>query len=514
MSVWEKMNNAIRNGIRSYLRIEPAQTRAITITETFDYVSNAAKNRIWYRGDSAELSQLYDQMPGTVSERQRFWAARSSAGQELRKIHTGLPALMVNVLTNVTIADMAISLEGGENEDIWENIAKENRMKKLLEKAVNETLYVGDGAFKISFDADISQYPILEFYPGDRVGLDIRRGRIREVIFKTTYSHGFSDYVLEEHYGFGYIRNVLTQNGSPVDLGSIPETKDMERGWEFGSEDDRYMMAVPVSFFSSPKWPGRGRSVFDSKIDSFDSLDEAWSQWMDALRAGRAHTYIPENLIPRDPTNGAVMTPNPFDNRYIRTSADMAEGAKNEVRTEQPSIPHESYLSTYTTALGLCLQGIISPSTLGIDVKKLDNAEAQREKEKTTLYTRGEIVDALQTDIPELVRAAVMAYRDFHSMPAVKVSATVEFGDYANPSFEATVETISKARQGGVMSIEASVDELYGDDKDDAWKREEVARLKAEQGVAELSEPAVNTALGDFTVDLEDDDGADDGEDR
>ena len=38
---------------------------------------------------------------------------------------------------------------------------------------------------------------------------------------------------------------------------------------------------------------------------------------------------------------------------------------------------------------------------------------------------------------------------------------------------EATVETISKARQGGVMSIEVSVDELYGDDKDDDWKREE-----------------------------------------
>ena len=41
-----------------------------------------------------------------------------------------------------------------------------------------------------------------------------------------------------------------------------------------------------------------------------------------------------------------------------------------------------------------------------------------------------------------------------------------------------------------------------------------MASLKAEQGVAELSEPAVNTALGDFTVDLEDADGADDGEDR
>ena len=42
------------------------------------------------------------------------------------------------------------------------------------------------------------------------------------------------------------------------------------------------------------------------------------------------------------------------------------------------------------------------------------------------------------------------------------------------------------------MSIEASVDELYGDSKDDKWKEQEVARLKAEQGVVEVKEPAVN----------------------
>ena len=52
----------------------------------------------------------------------------------------------------------------------------------------------------------------------------------------------------------------------------------------------------------------------------------------------------------------------------------MGENAKNQIDTEQPAIPHDSYLASYCTALDLCLQGIISPSTLGIDVKKLDNA--------------------------------------------------------------------------------------------------------------------------------------------
>ena len=73
-----------------------------------------------------------------------------------------------------------------------------------------------------------------------------------------------------------------------------------------------------------------------------------------------------------------------------------------------------------------------------------------------------------------------------------EIDVDVDFGEYANPSFEAQVETVSKGKQGGIMSIEASVDELYGDSKDEDWKKEEVARLKAEQGIVDIEEPAVN----------------------
>lgn len=41
------------------------------------------------------------------------------------------------------------------------------------------------------------------------------------------------------------------------------------------------------------------------------------------------------------------------------------------------------------------------------------------------------------------------------------------------------------------MSVEASVDELYGDTKDEEWKSVEVTRLKAEQGITEMEEPQV-----------------------
>lgn len=147
---------------------------------------------------------------------------------------------------------------------------------------------------------------------------------------------------------------------------------------------------------------------------------------------------------------------------------------------------------TYITALDLCLQGIISPSTIGIDVKKLDNADAQREKEKTTLYTRGKIIDALQTTIPKLINTVFKSLDTLNQVTVEETESSIEFSDYANPSFESQIETVGKAKSSAIMSNEAVVDELYGDTKTEEWKQEEINRLNARDGVETMEEPALN----------------------
>ena len=511
MRIVERM----KQSIRSWLNVRAADPTYIDITETLDYEGNAIKNRIWYRGDSNELQQLYEQLRKGVDQ-YKFWACKSSPGMEIRKIHTGLPGLIVDMLTAVVLADIGeFDVSAGEDKDIWKEISEENRFMKRLEKAVKETLYIGDGAFKITYDSMISDYPIIEFYPGDRIEVRSERGRIREIIFKTLYEFEGKRFVLYEHYGYGYIKNHLFRGDTEISVDEIPQTKGLAdvtfSGYREGSNGDvlqkgEYMLAVPIKFYDSGRWEERGQSIFDKKVDNFDSLDEAWSQWMDALRAGRSKEYIPECLIPRDPRTGEGIKPNAFDNRYIKTDSDMSEGATNKISLEQPSIPHDSYMATYITALDQCLQGLISPSTLGIDVKKLDNAEAQREKEKATLYTRNAVVSALEEDLPQVVKTVVRAYKELCHVgdPAQEIEVTIDFGEYANPSFESQVETVTKAKTGGIMSIEAAVEELYGDSKDEDWKAEEVKRLKEEQGIAELEEPAVNNSAGPFSLEVDD----------
>lgn len=482
------MSTNIKKGIRNWLQIQPAQPYAINIQEVADYELTAIRNRIWYRGDGNELEQMYQQN-NEYADRTKFWASKCSPGMDMRKIHTGLPALMVRILSSIVLADMNdFKFENGIHQDIWENVAKENEFQKLLEKSLKEMLYIGEGAYKIAADTEVSAYPIIEWYPGDRIEYVRSRGRIKEIVFKTPYIAEHKQYVLHEHYGYGYIKNHLYQGEKEVEVTNLQATKDVV-DLEF---DKPIMLAVPLVTYESTKYEGRGGSIFDGKLDNFDALDEAWSQWMDALRTGRSKEYIPDNLIPRNPNTGQLISPNPFDNRFIAIGSNMSEGASDKIELHQPEIPHESYAATYCTALDLCLQGIISPSTLGIDVKKLDNAEAQREKEKTTLYTRDAIINALQDTLPKLVSVCINTFKLLRNEQIENVKVDITFGEYANPSFESQVETVSKARTGQIMSIEASVEELYGDTRDDAWKSKEVARLKAEQGIAEVTEPGMN----------------------
>ena len=478
------MAEKIKNGIQTWLRIQPAQISSIQLQEILNYEGNAIKNRIWYRGDSEELSQLYKQIPG---DRTRFWAAVPTKGMEIRKIHVGIPGVITDTLTDIVIADMN-DFDLSDRQEEWEEIRKENKFKDMLSEAITETLIVGDGAFKVSFDTTLSQYPIVEFYPGDKIDIIYNRGRVKEVIFKSVYHYNRQEYVLLETYGKGYINYTLTKDGRECDIKSIPETADLtDIVWS-----DNFIMAVPLQFLKSSKWKGRGKSIFDGKTDAFDSLDEAWSQWMDALRANRTKEYIPTDLIPRNPNTGELIAPNAFDNRFLQSDGAMDENGNATISLVQGEIPHESYLATYVTALDLCLQGLISPSTLGIDGNKInDNALAQREREKTTLYTRNKIIASLQEVLPVLINIILKAYDVWRRIPIKDVDVTVEFGEYASPAFSDVVDVISKARANGIMSVERCVKELYGDTITENDFFEEVNRIKTEQGIIELDEPNI-----------------------
>lgn len=480
-----------KNMVMKIMRIQPAQdNKTIIIREPFSYQTSVLRNQLWYRGDPSELDQFYKQTANDSVSESRFWAAVPSEDLSIRKIHSGLPAMIVERLSDIVIADLdGIELKTKEQTDTWKEIAGDNDFDELLGDSITEALVSGDGAFKITVDPKVTEYPIIEFYSGDQVEYKRERGRLQEVLFFTDYRYKDKDYRLEETFGRGYIRcRLLNDQGKEVLLTAIPDTAELKPEITFTGD---FIMALPLMFFRSKKWPGRGKSLFDSKADSFDALDEVISQWIDAIRSGRVQKYIPEDMIPKNPRDGSLLKPNPFDNQFIRIGSVMAEDAKGQIDMVQPQILYEAFMGSYSSTLDMCLQGIISPATLGIDLKKTDNAEAQREKEKATLYTRGKIIERLNEVIPQLVSIVMMVYDTMQNRRPSEYEASVTFGEYASPSFDSVVETVGKARTYGIMSIETSVEQLYGDTWTDEQKAEEVARLRADQGLADMNEPEV-----------------------
>lgn len=484
--------NWIQNLVVRLLKMIPARESEIQIREAYTFQQNVQKNRIWYQGEPSELDQFFKKTAYWETDKTRFWAA--SPKGRIRKIHSGIVSMVVDRYKDIVTSDLD-EIDLGEEgsiitplKDLWDEIAKDNQFEHVLASAIQGVLALGDGAFKI-FTDKVSEYPIIEFYEMDNVSFNVRYGRLEEIKFYTSYPKGEKEYRLEEIYGKGYVRYKLYDSkGNECELSELEETKDI-MDTKF---DGDYIMGVPFKVFESSKWNGRGKALFDTKADVLDALDEVISQWLDAVRLGRIKRYIPDDLIPRDPESGELIPANPFDNDFIAIGTSMGEGAANKIDVSQPNISYDAYLNSYSNFLDMALQGIISPSTLGIDLKKTDNATSQREKEKITLHVRGKIVDALNVVIPQVVERVLQTYDLMCERTAGEYEVSVKFGEYASPDFDSTVETVSKARQATVMSIEKAVDELYGDSMSDDEKMEEVARLKNEQGIVNMEELAIN----------------------
>lgn len=484
--------NWIQRLVVKWLKITPAQDKKIVVKEPMSFEANVLKNKIWYRADPVELEQFFRAIATYNVEQARFWACAPE--DTVRKTHSGIVQIVIDRLADIVLADLN-DIDFGEVDkegkplpkqpikDLWKEIAKDNDFGTLLNEAVTGSLSSGDGAFKISTVEGIN-YPVIEFFTADNVEFIRKRRRLIEINFYTTYEREGKEYRLRETYGKGYVKYTLfTNEGKEVPLSTCEETQGLVDVTFAGD----FIMGVPLLFFASNKWSGRGKALFDSKTDNLDSLDEIISQWVDAVRLGRIKRYIPEDLLPRDPETGEIKRANPFDNQYTVTGSSLAENATQKIDVSQPMINYEAFVSSYSNFLDLCLQGIISPSTLGIDLKKTDNAESQREKEKITIHTRNKITDVLNKVLPVLAVTVMRTYDTMMNKTPGEYDATASFGEYGAPGFENVVETVGKAKTYGVMSTEKCIDEMYGDTMTEEEKAAEVARIKAEQGYG--SEP-------------------------
>ena len=198
--------NWIQNFVKKLFRIQPAREREVVIIEPHTFLADVIRNKLWYRGDSAELEQYFKKTARWDVEKARFWAA--TAQGSVRKMHSGIVSTVVDRYKDIVLADMdTVDFGEGqlETEEAWKEIFDGADLNNVIGEGISGALASGDGAFKITAD-ECSPYPIIEFYDAENVNYVYSHSRLKEIKFYTSYRSGSKELRLEETYGYGYIK--------------------------------------------------------------------------------------------------------------------------------------------------------------------------------------------------------------------------------------------------------------------------------------------------------------------
>src|SRR5690554_1378140 len=112
-----KINDRIKSFIRSWLNVQESNLNNVMMIQIDDDLRiEQLKQEIWYSGIPGNLEQFYQQYNDRAGN-SMFWRGRSSTGMPIRKIHTGLPALIVDKLSDIVVDDMSeIMFYSGKDE--------------------------------------------------------------------------------------------------------------------------------------------------------------------------------------------------------------------------------------------------------------------------------------------------------------------------------------------------------------------------------------------------------------
>lgn len=465
-------------------------------TMKYFYIGNSSELLNWFTGEMAfgyAKNPLYNR-----NSTNRFWSL-SSLECNIHRIHSGIPRAIISSLVaaidypDIKVSDAkAISTDAldkaHELNDTLQDILDKNDFKtKYSEEQMPLTLVMGDGAYKPIIDPKFADYPIWQYYDGENVEPFNKYGKTVGLVFKDYYKYNGKDYIkletrriTEEGSVIEHELFKLSKNNdlSKVPLDTIPELAELKPLIIPGLNR---ILAVPCKFFTHPIYKDRGASIFLGKEDLFDFIDEIVSQFAQTNRVSTPVEYYNVDILERN-KDGKPILPNRYNRQFVaKEGIPNGDGINNnkDIETTQPNLYYEQYISAYKAVLDMILTGILSPATLGIEVAKKDNADAQREKEKITQMTGNNIMNAEEMIIKDVCQLSLMLkeYLDTGEITIQDYDIEVKYKDIAMPSFNMQLQVLGAARQAGNISNEMYVDLLWGDTKTLQEKQEEIKRL-------------------------------------
>lgn len=502
-------------------------------------INEVVKNKIkeynvWYTGDADELLNFYtracsiDYNTDPLYNRNKksyFWST-SATETDIKRSHSGQPRNVVDTLVDIvgqphlgvgTPDDTVHSkIDSRLNEILDDNCFS----RTLTQKARPMTLVEGWGAWKINWDSEFRDTPILLYYRAEAVDFIYKSNQLVAIIYKDYYQdEKGKNYILFETRRIEKRNVKVDRNGpdndpsnimrvpclliekelfkingdseylTPMKLTELPQLKDVEP--IVIVENFNSFLGYPCIYYEDNTEDTYGRSIFTGKLDLFDDLDQCHSQAANTVRRSTTHEYFNTQYLEKDEHTGMPIMPKDFDRKYILyhglKNGDGTTGGSTPVQVTQPQVNFVQYDQEEQAILLHIIAGVMSPATLGIDIAKKDNAEAQREKEKVTIFTRNIIMCEEGKILRHIMNDLLVADELMHigKVTCKKYDVYVKYDEFADASFEAKLEAVLTAWQSGIMSDEMAVEYIHSDSskaiKDRELKFIKEMRKKEEQ---------------------------------
>lgn len=488
------INEVIRKNFKRWLGIsDPQDANDITLTRKLTREEEIFLYKIITAGDGFDIENAFKQV---YDDGFHFWTAKKDRKHPVCKRHSGLPNTIVSSIHDiVTECYEGTEIEDSEAAELWKEVSNTLKTDNKIIDMVDDVIVTGDAVMLIDLFEEKNGFPKIRIEDAQNVLLVDNTDPDDGIILLTHYFDKNKKYLLEETRKPGEISWKLFEGDKEVPLSTLKETAALEAvnpyryGYFITNEEGKKELISSgtfktyefLKFRNSKKYKGRGASYLESKIDAVDGLDLTVSSFAQNTVLAWPRIFVPEtNTIHK---NGEADIEATIFNSFYKKPILNAEKIDSNTELLQASLLSSEYSNASTYWTEIILQGFISCSTIGLNALHYNSDDDIREREKTTLYTYNAIKKMLQSSIPAFIVDYIQFYnyKNHKNIAIEQEHIMVNMDEYSNPSFEVQVQTIGQAVTTGIMSIEAAVDELYGATKDQIWKDEEIARLKAEK---------------------------------
>lgn len=452
------IGNTIRDGIARWLydgiaNIEIKKGESFNMTN--DYSRDIIEYFVWSKGCERELIKFYSET-SNESENNYFYKNIKS---DDKVTHSGLPKLISSTMARLIFSGgVEITIDDKKDQETLDGIIKENKMMLQHPDSAFKNSWGGKVSYKISFDDDVTELPIVEIVGATHFKPFYKRGRLFEIVYNTYYKKDKKEFRLDEIYGKGFIDYKLYEikgnKVKEVPLNYIEETEELAR--------IEFMPKVILGMVQTNKTI-KGVSDYEGLISEFDMYDEIITDFGGEIRDGKTDIYFPTDKLVMG-TNGAYL-PIRTDKKYAIVNTSISEDGDNgKIQYEQPDIRSTEYINSSEFTLSMILANAgLSKVTIGFDDTINESGISRKEKEKASLRTRDEKVPHWESFLSAFYELVLIANDIKNKVIPKEREVVVTLGDYMPETIGEKVLQVKDLVMANIVDTEKAIDMVFGD---------------------------------------------------